>query len=593
MDAEPFLERWRQALGGLDRLRHVEVVYARMTIETGGLTGTVEEWHTALGQHKQRLDLGGVYHATTVFDQDKGWQLDQNGKVLDLAGIDLEEEVTAAYTGSFSHLVPGRRPGGVEFVGEDEAYAVLRAVPLGGRPVTYYLDKRTGLPAREEHPAAERTRTAYPDDWREVDGIRWPFHVRQTTGDPRYDTVLHVQEVRFNAPLEEGAFARPTEAAPDFRFAAGHSAPGIPMELTSNHIYLQVRVNDSPPLWFLLDSGAGASVIDGPQAQAMGLELQGKLEGRGAGEGSTDVAFVTGASFRLPGVEITGQTIAAIALAPLLPFEGRPAQGILGYDFISRFVVDIEYAAGQLHLHDPAAYTYRGPGERLPVTVEGNVPFVQGLLLAPGRDPVAAKLLIDTGARSALNLSKPFVEAHQLESPRTITAPLGIGVGGETKQRIGRMAGLRLGGVTLRDVVVGFSQDVKGAGADPDVAGLIGGDVWRRFRLVLDYAHQCVYLEPNASLAEPFEYDMSGLFLMAEGAGFERLKVHRVIADSPAAEAGLQEGDVIVAVDGRPAAGFSLDQVRQMFKEEGRKVRLDVQREEAVRSVRVTLRRLI
>jgi hypothetical protein len=593
MQVESFLDRWRQALGGQERLRQVEVVYTRMAIEMGGLTGTVEEWNTAQGQHRQSLDLGGVYRALTVFDGERGWVLDQNGKVRDLAGIELEEEVTSAYLGSFSHLVPGRRPGRAELVSADEAHAVLRLVPEGGRPVTCYLDQRTGLPVRQEQPAAERTRTVYLDDWREVEGIPWPFHARQTTGDTRYDTVLRVEEVRFNGPLEAGTFARPAEAAPDFHFAAGRSALGIPLELTSNHIYVQLRVNDCPPLWFLLDSGAGASVIDAAQAQALGLELQGKLEGRGAGEGSTDVAFVTGATFRLPGVEVSDQTIAAIALAPLLPFEGRPAHGILGYDFISRFVVEVDYAARQIHLYDPAAYTYTGPGERLPIILEGNVPFVRGLLVAPDREPVAAKLLIDTGARMALDLSRPFVEAHQLEPARTIVAPFGMGVGGETRQRVGRMAGLQLAGTTLRDVVTGFSQDVKGAGADPDSAGLIGGDVWRRFKLVLDYAHQCIYLEANAHAAEPFEYDMSGLFLRAEGAAFDQFKVHRVVADSPAAEAGLREGDSIVALDGRPAAGFSLEQVRQLFKEEGREVHLDVQREGEALPVGLKLRRLI
>ena len=86
---------------------------------------------------------------------------------------------------------------------------------------------------------------------------------------------------------------------------------------------------------------------------------------------------------------------------------------------------------------------------------------------------------------------------------------------------------------------------------------------------------------------------MSGLFLRAEGAAFDQFKVHRVVDGSPAAEAGLREGDVIAALDGRPAAGFSLEQVRQLFKEEGRAVRLDVQREGAALAVSLELRRLI
>jgi predicted aspartyl protease len=388
-------------------------------------------------------------------------------------------------------------------------------------------------------------------------------------------------------------FQRPAEATPDFAFAAGHSACDIPLEFASNHIYLQLRVNDSAPLWFILDTGAGSSVIDAEQARAEGLALQGKLEGRGAGEGSIDVAFVAGATFHLPGIEVVDQTIAAIPLQALAPFDGRPVHGILGYDFISRFVVEIDYAGGLLHLHDPQHYTYTGPGERLAIFLEGNVPFVQAELVPPGRQAIQAQFLLDTGARVALVLNKPFIEAHRLVPEKTITAPFGMGVGGETKQYIGRVPQLQLGGITLSDIVAGFSQDVKGAGANPDRAGLIGGDVLRRFTAIFDYASGHMILEPNAHCTEPYEYDMSGLFLATQGAPHDAFRVHRVVADSPAAEAGLQEGDMLIALDGHPAQEFTLEQIRQSFKAPGRQVRLTVQREAEEQEVVLALRRLI
>lgn len=590
---EQLLQRWAQALGGLDRLRSIEVLYIRSRIETGGLVGTVEEWCTAHGQRREDLDLAGIYKNLTVLDGDRCWVRDQNGKVRELVGVELENEITSAYIASFSHLVPGRMSGAVEEAGQGEAGAAVRFLPKGGRPVTYYLDAQTGLPARQERPQAERTVTATFGDWREVEGVLLPWHVRQTSGDPQYDIVAEIEEVRCNVPVDAAAFQPPAEAAPDFRFASGHSARGIPIELTSNHIYLQLRVNDSAPLWFILDTGAGGSVIGVEQARAEGLELQGKLEGRGAGEGSIDIAFVPGATFRLPGVEVADQTIAAIALEPLMPFEGRPIHGILGYDFISRFVVEIDYGAGQLNLHDPRHYSYAGPGESLPIFLEGNVPFVQAELVNPGREPVAGQFLLDTGARVALVLNKPFVERHGLVPERTITAPFGMGVGGETKQYIGRMPRLQLGRTALLDTVAGFSQDVKGAGADPDRAGLIGGEVLRRFTAIFDYTAGRMILEPNARFAEPYEYDMSGLFLATEGAAHAAFRVHRLVADSPAAEAGLQEGDVLAAVDGRPAREFTLEQLRQSFQEPGRPVRLTVQRGGETLRVLLVLRRLI
>jgi len=595
MSAEQLIDRWAQALGGLEKLKQIENVYTLSVIETGGLSGTVEEWQTVQGQHKQRLDLGGVYKILTVFDREKGWILDQNGKVQALAGTELESEVTAAYLGSFSHFIMGRMPGRADYLGEDESHHILRLLPDGGRPVTVYLSKETGLPVKQEHPEAERTRTVYLSDWRDVDGIKIPFRMRQTTGDPKYDVLVTIQEVRFNVPLDETAFQKPQDVAPDFRFVSRQRALGIPFELTSNHIYLQVRVNNSEPLWFILDTGASLSVIDVERAKALGLELAGKLEGRGAGERSVDVAFVKGASFSLPGVELFDQTIAALSLDSLEPYEGRAIDGILGYDFISRFVVEIDYAKKIINLYDAHSFKYDDNGESIPITLEESVPHVRAKIVLPGRNPIEGKFTVDIGSRGALSLAKPFTEANRLlESvPKTIQAPFGAGVGGETKQLIGRVKSLQLGRFIIENSVAGFSQDVKGALASPDYAGLIGGEILRRFKVIFDYSHQQMILEPNAQLSEPYEYDMSGVYLIAEGPDFKVFKAHRVIENSPASEAGLREGDVITAVDGRPATEFTLEQMRQMFKQEGMEYLLSIKRGEKLLQIIIKLRRLI
>ena len=74
-------------------------------------------------------------------------------------------------------------------------------------------------------------------------------------------------------------------------------------------------------------------------------------------------------------------------------------------------------------------------------------------------------------------------------------------------------------------------------------------------------------IEPNAMFRAPYEFDMSGLFLTSEGGSSQGFKVYSTIQGSPAAEAGIREGDVIEAIDGKPASHFTLDQVRQMFKD--------------------------
>ena len=119
------------------------------------------------------------------------------------------------------------------------------------------------------------------------------------------------------------------------------------------------------------------------------------------------------------------------------------------------------------------------------------------------------------------------------------------------------------------------------------MAGIIGGEVLRRFTVVFDYSRNQMILEPNVHFAEPYEFDLAGLMPVAEGANLDVFRVYHVIDGSPAQEAGVRTGDVISAIDGRTSADLSLEQVRRLFKQgEGKEYRVSLLRGEAVEAER-------
>src|SRR5213595_3561107 len=83
----------------------------------------------------------------------------------------------------------------------------------------------------------------------------------------------------------EAQQARRTPVVPAVRFVSGKSARGIPFELHNNHIYLRVGVNNSAPLFFILDTGA-SSVISQQRAASLGLRFRGSERGFGVGKNS-------------------------------------------------------------------------------------------------------------------------------------------------------------------------------------------------------------------------------------------------------------------------------------------------------------------
>jgi len=201
----------------------------------------------------------------------------------------------------------------------------------------------------------------------------------------------------------------------EISFDSGNSARGIPFELHNNHIYLSVKVNDSEPLSFILDTGA-SSVISRTWAESLGLKFRGKQRGFGVGENAVDASFLEGVSLKLSGATLSKQKIVVVDLENLQKSLGRTADGILGYSFFSRFVVEIDYAAKTINLHSPKSYRYKGNGERVPLVIDADsgLVFARAVVEPLNRVPIKGLFEIDSGGGHALILNKPFVERNNL-----------------------------------------------------------------------------------------------------------------------------------------------------------------------------------
>jgi zinc protease len=99
---------------------------------------------------------------------------------------------------------------GKDKVGDKEVY-VVEATPTEGSPHKLYFDTQSGLMLRTDReadtPQGKMPFEIYMEDYREVDGVKMPFTVRQVA--PAISFTIKVDEVKHNVPVDDAKFNKP------------------------------------------------------------------------------------------------------------------------------------------------------------------------------------------------------------------------------------------------------------------------------------------------------------------------------------------------------------------------------------------------
>ena len=269
-------------------------------------------------------------------------------------------------------------------------------------------------------------------------------------------------------------------------------------------------------------------------AKKFGVAGEGKLAARGVGDQAVDLSFAHAKEVRLGGAVLADPVFYIIDLGNLPKVEGVDCDGLVGYEMFRRFGVTIDYEKHELMLTDPAKFAPPAGAAAVPFELDDRIPIVSGTL-----DGVPVRMSVDTGSRSSLTMHSPFVREHKL-AEKYHAAP-------EAVHRLGRRRSVAWPASAVRHARArrsanpGIAGDLytgdKGSFANPDLAGNLGGGVFKRFTVAFDYANKRLYFAPNASFAKPDAFDRSGLFLLADG---DALVVADVAPESAAAKARIR-----------------------------------------------------
>lgn len=375
----------------------------------------------------------------------------------------------------------------------------------------------------------------------------------------------------------------------------------LPFELHANLIIIPARINDSDTLHFILDTGVSSTIITDPSvAQFVNTKYVRSIHLDGVGKDSTIEAKVSiGNTLRVGYARTFNHNLVVLEkdILKLSELVGTPINGLIGYELFERFVVTLDFRHRELLIRPPERYKYRrSDGVKIPLEIVDKKPYLDSIYISEMNKKQKVRLLLDTGAGHAVMLNTYATDIPLPET--TINVQLGIGLSGKISGHLGRLDQVAIGEYVLSQVLASFPDSASFGSkitSRIDREGNIGGELLRRFTVVINYPEKYIALKPiKKAMKEPFEHDMSGMDLRAKGEKFNEYYIDRIIEDSPAEEAGLKKDDRLMFINNILASTLNMTEIYKLLqRKEGRAINLIVRRGGNLIFTTLVLKRII
>ncbi len=314
--------------------------------------------------------------------------------------------------------------------------------------------------------------------------------------------------------------------------------------LTGGIIILKATVSDfKDSLNFIFDTGSGGISLDSATVEKLKITTSPSEKTIRGIAGIRKVRFANNNSLNLPGLTVDSLNFHINDYDLLTSVYGEKIDGIIGYSFLSRYIVRINYDSMQISVHTTGTIKYPRGGYLLN-PILNNIPITT--LSVKDAEEVTARFYFDTGAGMCLLLSSDFVEDSVFIRTKTKWhASQAEGLGGKAPMKNGVVKQVRIGPYKFRNVPAFIFDDTYNITAYPYLGGLLGNDLLRRFNLTINYEKKEIHMLPNSHFKSEFDYSYTGIGMYyIDGV----IKIVDIMKGSPAEKAGLKTDDVVMSV---------------------------------------------
>jgi predicted aspartyl protease len=382
--------------------------------------------------------------------------------------------------------------------------------------------------------------------------------------------------------LVPSTFAICQTAPRDFQFGpSGQTTVAL-----SDQSTIEATINGKGPFKLFFDTGASVNILNPEVIAQLGLTSEGgQNELQGFAGGKVEAKPYRADELRIGDLTLAGPTFYSIPMP--LPITG--IVGAVGYELMSRLIINADNERQQLTFYDPAQFVYNDAGEKLEL-----LPDEYELIVHATIGKIPGDFILDTGAAGNIGISLNHWFAQRYHLPHHLLHHLyykvaSRGADGDTPPgKLDRIKTLCLGTACVPDILGEFYH-----GDDKSqYAGRIGNDVLRRFTFTIDWQHRAVFLKRTSRWDQTSVYNQTGLDLNPEDSG-SALVVAEVYPHSPASQAHIHVGDRILFIDNRPPQQTWYSDDPAFLQSAGTVVTLTIQHNKSSQQIKLKLKDIL
>ncbi len=335
-------------------------------------------------------------------------------------------------------------------------------------------------------------------------------------------------------------------------------------------------------LYFVVDTGSSISMLDSKYRDRLGTSIGTGVAATPVSQGD-HVAIYRAPDFYVGDSHGDLKQVLCVNLAMLKYVSGESCDGILGMDFFQSRVVRLDFDSHSIAIIDHLSENPKRKAIAVPLhPLFENQVGLQAVI----DSTTTVSLKIDTGDNGSISLN-PHDWEQMLASRndiRVFTTLMGSLNRDATRTSVARLRSVKIGSQKYQNLIGNLSPA-------SEARSTIGTGFLRRHLVTFDFPNRMLYLAPGKTFSDSDNVDMSGLHLVRRDG---RTMVYSVDEHSPAAEAGIEPGDIINLIDEKDAAQTKMNAIRQRLKSnDGDRVGVEIMRGETSKVFVIVLKKAL